>query len=342
MGKWARVYSDILDDEKIANMSLKCFRFFIFLLTYQSECQIKNESKAINKEKTDINNVKKEVKSDGQSISRSTLRDTTPKTSALPDAKTICWRFRITKKTYNQCVKELESLGIISIKNKELTINKWNKRQYKSDSSTDRVKRFRERSEKRSMEQSSSVSETVYHSNRVHSTEKEVEKESNKEKEEEKLHVAPLVVPQTFLHTQDFYFLAGKKFYENYPWQKDEEKAIRCFKSICKKRKSNTADDVNNFLSVCLFSIRQQVNERDLMIKYKIPVPLWKYAVNWLENGCWNDKVLAAAEIKQQAIDGGYYKPNIAEKLEEAANKHEEKQNGTNEKNEERDTGEDD
>lgn len=103
--RWVRVYADILDDEKIAKMSAKTFKFFIFLLVLCSE-----------------------EGSNGQ---------------VLTPVHSIYWRFRITKAAYNKAIKELTDLNIISLENNKITIKNWSKRQYKSDSSTDRVKRYR-------------------------------------------------------------------------------------------------------------------------------------------------------------------------------------------------------
>lgn len=302
MSRWVRVYADILDDEKVAKMSLKTFKFFIFLLTYVAE---NDPEEKLKKSKSFQNN----EQNDEQNDARNTLRDTLRNDRVPSDPKLICWRFRITKKTYDQCVKELLSLGIIYFENNDLVVANWSKRQYKSDLSTDRVKRFRERFR--------NVDETVYQSNRVHSTEKKKEKEKYKKKKKEE----SFTETADFLHTRDFYFLAGEKFYEAYPVKKDHDRVLEIFKAACKKNNLTSQGGVQSFLTTCLFAVRQQIAEHELKSKYGIPTPLWKYPVKWIENGCWQDSVQTAAEIRQEAITGGYYKPGLLEKLEQVATK---------------------
>jgi hypothetical protein len=103
--RWVRVYADILDDPKIAQISAKSFKFFIFLLVFCAENGIDDK--------------------------------------ILDDQASICWRFRISEKVYNEAIAELQDKDIISFKNNQLIINNWSKRQYKSDCSTERVKRYR-------------------------------------------------------------------------------------------------------------------------------------------------------------------------------------------------------
>jgi len=103
--KWFRLYSEILDDPKINKMSPKKFKFFIFLLCLASE----QEHNGV------INLTEKE----------------------------ISWRVRMPLKTVASCLAELKELKIITA-NPPISFINWGKRQFKSDKSTDRVKKHRD------------------------------------------------------------------------------------------------------------------------------------------------------------------------------------------------------
>ena len=103
--KWFRVYTDILDDPKINNMSNKTFKIFIKMLAFCSELE---HFGVINGHKDDP-----------------------------------VWRLRLRRNSWESALKELEALKIITVKNSVITILSWGKRQYKSDDSTARVKRSR-------------------------------------------------------------------------------------------------------------------------------------------------------------------------------------------------------
>ncbi len=106
--KWFRLWVDILDDHKLAQLSDYEFRVFIYLLACASE------EDAIN----------------------GTL------TRQLPDINRRCRR-RID--WLNKAVETFQSLGLVSIsEDNKITINNWNKRQFKTDNSYDRVMKYRE------------------------------------------------------------------------------------------------------------------------------------------------------------------------------------------------------
>lgn len=105
--KWFRMYNDILDDPKIAQMSAQTFKTFSFLLAFCSSLE-----------------------------SQGTL-------SLLKDDPV--WRFRMRKNAWNKAIKELLKLDIIKIEGDILHIINWDKRQYKSSDSNERVKLYRKR-----------------------------------------------------------------------------------------------------------------------------------------------------------------------------------------------------
>jgi hypothetical protein len=64
---------------------------------------------------------------------------------ALPSMENCCFAFRETENSVSSAFHALEKVGLLKRKNGRLIPNGWEKRQYKSDTSTDRVKRFRDR-----------------------------------------------------------------------------------------------------------------------------------------------------------------------------------------------------
>ena len=62
----------------------------------------------------------------------------------LPDAESVSFALRMTFHETNEALKKLVSCGLFDSTKKGLSPHAWSKRQYKSDTSTDRVKRFRQ------------------------------------------------------------------------------------------------------------------------------------------------------------------------------------------------------
>jgi hypothetical protein len=63
----------------------------------------------------------------------------------LPKAEDIAFALRETAESVSSLFHRLESVGLVVSRNGTYSPYKWAERQYKSDTSTDRVKRFRER-----------------------------------------------------------------------------------------------------------------------------------------------------------------------------------------------------
>lgn len=106
---WLRLYTDILDDEKIAQLSDNQYKIFTFLMLMACE----NESSG----------------------------------TITQDQQAIAWRLRIPLHRIKSAVEKLKSLNIISIENNNITFINWSKRQYKSDNINERVKRYRQKNE---------------------------------------------------------------------------------------------------------------------------------------------------------------------------------------------------
>lgn len=95
----------------------------------------------------------------------------------LPSVEDMAFEIRVSHDVCSSLIDELKSCGLID-GNKRLTPHGWGKRQFKSDTSTDRVKRFRERSRNAT----ETVSETAPDTYTETETETEIKKENPKEK----------------------------------------------------------------------------------------------------------------------------------------------------------------
>lgn len=107
MTTWFRAYSETLNDPKIQKLSLLAFKVWHNCLYLASSI-------------------------DSRDGNIGTLDD-------------IAFAFRETQSTVSSAFHELVSVGIIETVGETFHIAKWSKRQYKSDTSTERVKRFRKR-----------------------------------------------------------------------------------------------------------------------------------------------------------------------------------------------------
>ncbi len=108
MAGWFRAYSEALNDPKIQKLSLEAFKAWHNALYLAAQ----NDSR------------------DGNI---GTLDD-------------VSFAFRETKSSVSSAFHQLLQVGLIETVGETFRIKSWSKRQYKSDTSTDRVKRFRERS----------------------------------------------------------------------------------------------------------------------------------------------------------------------------------------------------
>jgi hypothetical protein len=112
--RWFRMYSEILDDPKVARMTDSQFRIFTYLLAVASEC-------------------------DREGCIQLTVKD-------------LAWRMRCPEDKLSDALEHLCEAGIIAKHENEFQVVNWRKRQFRSDNVTGRTKRFRERSGERSSE----------------------------------------------------------------------------------------------------------------------------------------------------------------------------------------------
>lgn len=120
--RWFRLYTEIIDDPKIAKMNDVQFRIFIYLLAVASEHE-----------------------KDGF--------------IALP-LDELAWRIRQTKPRLLNALRYLEEARIITSYDRSFEIINWNKRQFKSDNVTERTRRSKERSRERLPERHQSRADT--------------------------------------------------------------------------------------------------------------------------------------------------------------------------------------
>jgi len=112
--RWLRLYTEIIDDPKIAKMNDGQFRMFIYLLAVASE------------------------------------QDKDGLIPLSPDE--LAWRIRQPKPKLLNALRYLEEVRIVAHHDRGVEFINWNKRQFKSDNITERTKRSKERSRERSPE----------------------------------------------------------------------------------------------------------------------------------------------------------------------------------------------
>jgi len=121
--KWFRLWTDILDDVKMLELTDYEYRIFTYLLAYASE----------------IDSSSGQLQTTFTSLSQ---------------------RFRQRFNHFSRAIETFQRIGLIGINGDGyITITNWNKRQFKSDNTYARVKKYREVTAKRNV--SSAVSETV-------------------------------------------------------------------------------------------------------------------------------------------------------------------------------------
>ncbi len=108
MSLWFRAYSETLNDPKVQCLPLDAFKAWHNAMYY-----------AANIDSRDGN---------------------------IGTLETISFAFRETKEAVSSAFQPLIKVGLIVTQNETFRIVSWRKRQYKSDTSTERVKRFRKRS----------------------------------------------------------------------------------------------------------------------------------------------------------------------------------------------------
>jgi len=211
--KWFRLYNEIIDDPKAAKMTPKEFRFFIYLLCLASECE---------------------------------------ENGVIPfSQKDISWRLRTPEKETNLYLNKLKELNIIT-ENPLISFINWDKRQYKSDSSKERVRRYREK------ECNVTVTPVV--------TPPEQSRTETEQKENKK----------RLFNEKEF-----EVFYLAYPNHKGKKEALEKWKKLIK---NNELPE----LSIVLLAIeKQKLWRQNANGEFR---PEWKNPATWLNKGCWEDE----------------------------------------------------
>jgi len=108
--KWFRLYTDILDDVKMKQLTALEFNFWIKLMALCSELDEHSEY--------------------------------TGRLSGVT-AASIGWRLRVKRASCERYLSKFKQLGMVHKENGEYVLSNWAERQFKSDNSYERVKRFR-------------------------------------------------------------------------------------------------------------------------------------------------------------------------------------------------------
>lgn len=138
--KWFRVYTDIMDNEKISKISTKSFKIFIYFLAFSAE----NEKNG----------------------------------KLGSDIKILSWRLRITEKCLTNALEELQKFGLIVTKDGQYIIKNWEERQFRSDDISARVKRYRD--EKKRSSETLHETLNVSSQNRTDTEQNRIEKREEK------------------------------------------------------------------------------------------------------------------------------------------------------------------
>lgn len=108
----------------------------------------------------------------------------------LPPFQSVSFSFRVPLSVVESSVSKLKDAGLLDERRGTFFPHNWNKRQYQSDVSTDRVKRFR----KRAADVSGNVSETP--------SDTDTEQIQNRTEEEKTPYIAPLLILGEFGNTK--------------------------------------------------------------------------------------------------------------------------------------------
>lgn len=142
MAHWFRLYDEVVDDPKVQRLSPELFKSWINLLCLASR-----------------NN------------------------GVLPPVIDLEFNLRMKREDIEKLVSELRQHGLIDeTKKGVLKPHAWEKRQYKSDTSTDRVKRFRERSKDVTGNVSKSLHETDQIQSRTETEQKQKTEQNRTER----------------------------------------------------------------------------------------------------------------------------------------------------------------
>jgi hypothetical protein len=216
--KWFRLWTDILDDVKMLQLSDYEFRMWTYLMAIASEVDSMSGECQLN-------------------------------------VKSMSLRCRTQVNHLSRAIETFQSLGMVTINEAGfIIITNWNKRQYKSDNAYQRVKKFREVSQKRNV--SCNDIETAPDTD----TDTDKKKYIKKEK-----------------YSSDF-----ELFWKEYPSKVAKGDAFKCWSKINGQRPD---------LSVILSAIQKQKDWRkNANGAFR---PEWKHPASWLNKGCWEDEVVA-------------------------------------------------
>lgn len=216
--KWFRLWIDILDDPKcnVSNMPYETFHLFVSLMAYASELE---------------------------------------KNGIIRNQDDPTWRLRITPEKLKKHVKILLNLDIISQDKTGITFKNWNKRQFTSDKSTERVKRFR--SAKRNVPET--ANETA--------PETETDTETDNTMRDKK---------------QSRCFGVFESLWERFPVKREKQKALAEFKKLKWD---------NGFEAIVFDALDRQLYYYNECKRNNQFIPEFPYLQRWIKNKRWEDEI---------------------------------------------------
>ena len=222
--KWFRLWTDILDDVKMLQLSDYEFRMWTYLMAIASEVDSMSGECQLN-------------------------------------VKSMSLRCRTQVNHLSRAIETFQNGGLITINESGfIVITNWSKRQFRSDNAYERVKKYREVTQKRNV--SSAVSETVPDTDTDTDTDKR--KKIKKEK-----------------YTNDFLL-----FYDSYPNRVDKLHTFNCWQKL---------NGVRPDISIILAAIEKQKAWRENANgQFR---PEWKAPATWLNKGSWEDEVKVKGEM---------------------------------------------
>ena len=217
--KWFRLWTDILDDVKMLQLSDYEFRMWTYLMAIASEVDSMSGECQLN-------------------------------------VKSMSLRCRTQVNHLSRAYETFQKLDLITVDgNGFATITNWSKRQFRSDNAYERVKKYREVTQKRNV--SCNDIETVPDTD----TDTDTDKRKNIKQE------------KVILYSSDF-----ESFWKCYPNKKEKPHAYKCWQKINGQRPD---------LEIILTAIQKQKDWRkNADGEFR---PEWKNPATWINKGCWDD-----------------------------------------------------
>lgn len=222
--KWFRFYADALNHPKVQTLDGELFKFWINILCVTSQCNGAIPSHVTNGDKIAVT------------------------------YDEIAFYLRMPVAQVKEYFDELINRGLIDI-GEQIKPHNWDKKQYKSDTSAKRTRKYRERKKSKSDENGDDKCDVT---------------------------VTP---PDTDTDTDKYIYISLLRAWEIYPATSKGSKS-----KAAEKFKALVIDDPPMAEKI-VAAIENQVAEHKLKTRYGIWCPEWKHFVTWLNQRCWENEV---------------------------------------------------